>query len=355
MSAKANPKLIGAFVVGGFALAILGLITFGTVQFFATRIPIVMYFTSDLTGLDVGAPVNFRGVRVGTVTNVVMRFNVQERSISIPVYAEIETDRFELSGTIEQWRAGQNMPLLIERGLRAQLASQSLVTGKLMVELDLHPEMPPTVVGTDSGYTEIPTIPSAMDQLQASVRGMLDTFSKLPLPQLIGDTRTLIQSLDKTVQQLHVEKLVAVGEDTLREYGSLAVGLQARTASLTDEATQVLRSLDQQVGDVARGVKAATTAGEAALKRADSTLVGVQAILADAKPSIIGLQRSIAKAELLLTNANSTIEPGSPIYRELVLALREISGTARSIRALADELERNPNSVLFGKTSARSR
>jgi paraquat-inducible protein B len=355
MSAKANPKLIGGFVVGGFALAILGLVTFGTVQFFATRIPIVMYFTGDLTGLDIGAPVNFRGVRVGTVTNVVMRFNMEERSISIPVFAEIETERFDLIGTIKQWRAGQNMPALVERGLRAQLASQSLVTGKLLVELDLHPGTVVKLVGADTGYAEVPTIPSQMAELQASLHGLLDTFSKLPLPQLLDDVRSLVQNTDKTVRDIRVEQLVAIGEQTLREYGNLAVGLQARTASVTDEATQVLRSVDQQVGEVARGVKAATTAGEAALKRADSTLVSVQAILADARPAIIGLQRTIANAELLLSNANSAIEPGSPIYRELVIALREISGTARSIRALADELERNPNSVLFGKASARPR
>src|SRR4051812_1530803 len=103
---KANPKTIGAFVVGGLALLVTGLATFGSFKFFAERLPLVMYFEGNLSGLDVGAPLVFRGVRIGTVTDVKMIFNPASRALRIPVYAEIEPERFVIEG---KGRAGGNL------------------------------------------------------------------------------------------------------------------------------------------------------------------------------------------------------------------------------------------------------
>src|SRR4030042_3764548 len=139
MSKQANKTMIGAFVVGATALVVAGVLVFGSAKFLKERHPFVMYFDGSVQGLDVGASVVFRGVKVGTVTDIELRTDPVNLTIQIPVFIEIEMDRLKRTGTLPLKRTpAEGMKLLVERGLRAQLELQSLVTGKLLVNLDFH-------------------------------------------------------------------------------------------------------------------------------------------------------------------------------------------------------------------------
>lgn len=325
---KANPKAIGGFVVGGLVLFVAGLVTFGSFKFFAERLPVVMYFQGDLSGLDVGAPLVFRGVRVGTITDVTMHFNSDTREIRIPVHAEIEPERFVIEGTAKRQRGG-NLPLMVKGGLRAQLASQSLLTGKLLVQLDFRPDTPIRLVG-NAGVLEIPTVPSAMSELQTGVEGVLKKVREMPLPELITDLRTLIGDTDSTVKQLDGKNFGAAGEAALHTL---------------NDAQALIRNLNGRIDTLG-------PAGETTLKNADQTMLEARRVLTEMRPLLASLQRTSENADNLMTTAQDVIQPGSPAYRELVGMLRDFSSAARSLRALSDDLERNPDSIVFGKASA---
>src|SRR5512147_2002724 len=98
MSKQANPKLIGGFVLGAIALLVAGLLVFGSGKFFTRRLPVAMYFEGSVSGLDVGAPISFRGVKVGEVTKVFLRYDPSANSLVIPVLAELTPERVTFAG-----------------------------------------------------------------------------------------------------------------------------------------------------------------------------------------------------------------------------------------------------------------
>jgi paraquat-inducible protein B len=82
---KSNPKLIGAFVIGAVALLVVGVLVFGGEQYLKTKIRGVLYFEGSLAGLDIGSPLMSRGVKIGTVTGIVVRYDVEKQIVRIPV------------------------------------------------------------------------------------------------------------------------------------------------------------------------------------------------------------------------------------------------------------------------------
>lgn len=330
MAKRANPKVIGAFVVGGVVLLVVMLFAFGSVKLFATRIPIMMYFEGDLSGLDTGAAVNFRGVRIGSVTKVIIRYDPQTLAARIPVYAEIEPDRMTLIGGPPQsfFHPGQNIPLLVQRGLRAQLASESLVTGKLVVQLNVLPETPERLVGADPGYYEIPTIPSNLEELRQSVAGIVNMLANARIPDLITDLRRLVSNLD--------DKIMALD-----------------TSETVNDARALINSVRGHVDDLANGLTKTLDTADVALKSGDRAFQDLGDTLKSARPLVATLQITLRHANDLLTTSKGTIEPGSPLNRELIGALKDVGAAARSLRALTDELEKNPNSILFGKPGGK--
>lgn len=315
--------MIGAFVIGGVALFVVMIVAFGSVTFFSTRIPIEMYFEGDLSGLDAGAAVNFRGVRVGSVTGVVLELNVKDLTAEIPVYAELDPSRWKTIGgpQVSALRPGEKIPKLVELGLRARVTSESLVTGKLVVQLDIVPEAPSRLVGADPGYYEIPTIPSELAELQKSVTGVVNMLASAKLPELIANVNQLVIDLGEQVKG-------------------------AQLAAVMSDARTLLQTAQQTVEELKARLPNTLTAADTALQNIDRTVVAV-------RPLIANLDNTLKRADQLLDSANATIEPGSLLQRELITTLKDIAGMARSARALADDLEKNPSSILFGKSTAR--
>ncbi|UCD34191.1 MAG: MCE family protein, partial [Nitrospiraceae bacterium] len=176
MSKQANKTAVGAFVLGAIALAVAGVLIFGSGKFFADTDKYVLHFEGSVKGLNTGAPVMFRGVKIGSVTDILLRYDPVDLSVHIPVIIEVDRSRFSRINTVKERRTSINV--LIERGLKAQLQLQSVVTGQLMVDLDFYPEDPVNLVGNnDIPYAEVPTIPSNLQKLTK-------TLEQLPLDEL---------------------------------------------------------------------------------------------------------------------------------------------------------------------------
>src|SRR5215216_1998215 len=138
MSKKANPTLIGGFVVGALALLVAGILLFGKGLLFTTKHHFVVYFSDSVNGLNVGAPVKMRGVVVGTVKDVLAQFDAKRNQVLTPVVIEFEAERVMVIGRDKRPKE-PDIKTLIAHGLRAQLQLQSLVTGQLYVEVNFFP------------------------------------------------------------------------------------------------------------------------------------------------------------------------------------------------------------------------
>ena len=146
MSKQANKTAIGAFVVVAVALGVAAIIVFGSGKFFVKKDVYVAYFPGSVKGLRVGAPVVFRGVKIGEVTQIRLYADRRENIVQIPVILEVDPGNFKNMGPPEENRR-EYLEKVIKSGLRAQLQMQSLVTGQLMINVDFYPDKPATVIG----------------------------------------------------------------------------------------------------------------------------------------------------------------------------------------------------------------
>src|SRR5512137_2811193 len=180
MSKSANKTVIGIFVVGAIALVVVAIVVLGSGKFFKKTLRAVCYFEGSVGGLNIGAPVVFRGVKIGSVTDVVLRVDSAKLIFTIPVYIEIEPDRFRVIG-VRPKQLGQNLKTFIDRGLRATLEMQSIVTGQMQVGLDYYPDKPAKFAEfrIDTRTPEIPTVRTAMQELTKKVE-------KIPIDELFA-------------------------------------------------------------------------------------------------------------------------------------------------------------------------
>lgn len=308
MSKQANKTVIGAFVVGAVVLVVIGILTFGSGQFLKKQSKFVLYFDGSIKGLNVGSPVIIRGVKIGEVTDIKVRFEGEDFAVRTPVFIEINPDRFsevseqKVGVYLKKLRLNKMVDLLIQRGLRAQLQSQSLVTGQLLVALDFHPDKPINLVGGETAYQEMPTIPSTMEALTKTVE-------KLPLEELVNRVMDIVKGIDGVINSPE---------------------LQGSISSLN----QVLKSIEKLVQNVDGQLVPLSSSVKETLKAANATLE-------EARGTLSNVKKNTAETSTLRYEVDNT--------------LRELSSAARSLHDLADYLQRHPEALLRGKGKAQSK
>ena len=335
MKRRFSPVMLGSFVVAGLALLLLLLFLVGGNDWLARKERAVMYFSGSVYGLEPGAPVVFRGVQVGTVASIDVRWEPGLGTYLIPVVAELDGDAVQRLGGGGPERGLQR---LLQRGLRAQLGMQSLLTGQLYVDLDLRPERPGRVVGGASarpGVLEIPTQEAAIQNLKNQLDGM--------------DIRRLLEDLGATVAS--VRELAASPElrHTLRD-SAAAVGqlrgliaqLQQQVGPLAGRATQTLARADAAFDGVGR----AADRLEQASGRASSLLAPDSALVQRLHTGA----DEVAQAAAALRRA---ADADAPLLQDTQRAMQELARAARALRALADVIEQQPESLVKGKSHAR--
>ena len=361
MNQRANPKLIGAFVVGAVALVVVGVLLLGGAKWLTQKRTLVAYFEGSVKGLNVGASVEFQGVQVGSVTDIQLQFLTAENEFRIPVFIQIEPGRMTQVGRQVEAK-GQLLTPLIERGLRAQLEMQSLVTGQLIVQLGMHPDTPIRLVG-DGKVPEIPTAPTTMQEVAQNVTQALTEIRQLPIPQLIGqlvetaqglntlihspDVKGLIQSLSATAQGAE-RTIHSVDEHEVAAH--LKDTLQAASALLRD-SQQLIRRVDTQVMPMSDSLQKTLDAVRTTLKESDQLLRHVDTRVT---PMADNLMETSTRLRATITRVQQVVDGDVVrVLQDTNKTLQELTGTARSFRLLADYLERNPDAVLYGKSGSR--
>ncbi|MDT7043115.1 MlaD family protein [Candidatus Nitronereus thalassa] len=383
MSRKTNPTAVGVFVIGAILLLIMGIMIFGSGKLLSRKVPWVLYFDESIKGLRVGAPVNFRGVKIGSVNDIKVTFDPKDNSIRTPVYIEIEPDRitpigkepvkedlmakvldaiFEMELTTQADRS--QAIELIQRGLRARLEMQSFVTGQLSIGLDFHPDTPITLHKYQDPYPEFPTIPTSFEELTAKLED-------IPLEDLVNGILRAVTGIERLVNAPELLDAIRSLQGTMDHVQGLSKTLDTRVVTLADsiEATLVTaRNALQQAettlamkegasGELAANLHETLEATRAAMDQAQVTFTlqeGPAAqLIKDLRATAKTMDKTFIQAKDTLSTAKGIVDENSGLRYELGNTLEELSAAARSIRNMAEYLERHPEALIHGKGESR--
>ena len=316
MSQTRSSVAVGSFVLGGLLLLVIGIGLLGGGNLFADELEYTLIFDGSVSGLSVGAPVVFRGVPLGAVSYIQLQANPRDGSVSIPVGIRIN------ERAINDARSGEKLPdedrikilgQLVQRGLRARLQLQSIITGQYRIELDFHPDSLARYRSSDPA-TEIPTLPSPIDMLQRNL-------ATLPLKELAVSFQATLQRLSEILASPDIDRGLTQFANTFEEANKLLVA-----------SRETQRLVNQTMGNLSQVSVVASTELPRALEALTQAMNGFTAV------------------------ANSTqalVARDSPPVNELRRLLREATAAMRSLRALADTLERNPESLLRGRSGGQ--
>ena len=303
MGRKANPALIGLFVIGAVALTVVAVTVWGSGKLFQRKFPCVCYFPRSVNGLSPGAPVKFRGVQIGEVSDVRLVYAQSRGAPRIPVFLDIDAQRMhELGSTREP--SLDLLRELIAQGLRARLQTLSIVTGVLYVDFDLLPGTPADMMQEDEGYLpEIPTLPTPLEEATRTVGDLLAQLKEVDFKGIGMAVREAIDGVTRLVGN-----------------PGLTHALEGLPDAIT-AARRLLATLDTRV----------TSAGD-----------GLHDVSGDTR-------RTLASLRATLESIQALVAPEAPLSIELTRTTADLGRASRALGDLADFLERNPSAVVFGR------
>lgn len=320
MKDTASARLIGLFVLGGLLLGSILVLMFGSGQYFSKVQRYVAYFDGSVNGLVTGAPVKLRGVAIGRVNDVLVQYDTEHNRVLTPVIAEIDLEKVMETYGRDSGRPHEHPTLseLIDRGLRARLSLQSLVTNQLYVDIDFQPDHPGHLLGEKLlGLPEIPTIPSSKDEIEQTVQHVAREVKDLPLKETVNATLGAIRRVDQLLAK--------------PETNASIVNLNQALLDMQ----QLMQRLDTTVTTLTTSVDGAVNEGRILVKQLNTQI----------PPFLNHATEGVKQAKGALSAFEELTEPDS----DLTNALRDVSEAARAIRRLADTLERNPDNLLYGR------
>ena len=252
----------------------------------------ILRFEGSIRGLTVGAPVEFRGIRIGQVADIKPEWDLKTLSPQITVLIETEPERWETFGEARMDEKSE-LDNLVARGLRVQLKTGSLLTGQLFVDVDFHPDAPEAQANYDGQFPELPTIPAPLQLMTARVGNILDKIETVPIDKIGKDLEATLKNVKDITASAELIQAIQALNQTLQETRELAQNLN------TNIAPSIRATLDQ----------------------AQQTLVSVE----------------------------GTLGKDAPLQYEMREALEELGEAARSLRILLEYLERHPDALIFGK------
>ena len=250
-------------------------------------------FKESVRGLSVGAPLEFRGFRVGSLVDIEMNADFEELEFSTMVRISVEQKRMSLQIDMDE-SADESFSRMIKKGLRAQLKTGNLLTGQLFVNLEFHDDLPPVTTTSHKDVLVLPSLPVPSQGIVQDAARFMKTLNQMPLEEIGRDLQRTMAGVDKLVNSPE---------------------LQSSLSSLT----QILKEL--------------------------KTITRI--LNSDTVPQV---NRVLAEVESLIKDMASWVDADSPLYEDVRNILEEMGGAARSINDLADMLERHPEALIQGKT-----
>ena len=335
MSKQVSPTLIGSFFLAALGLVIVAILMFGSGNYFEKKHQFVLFFhgENNLNGLNIGAPVKLEGVKIGEVKEVALLLDDKTLEIIKPVvielnYASVISDDhndqydFEPKDGAEHKKSVKNF---IEKGLKAQLKTQSLLTGLLYIEFQFTPQDEVVMNGRNfRNLLELPTTTNATEDLKRQAQVVVEKIEKLPLEQIVEDLAVNMHEIKVILTSQSLKENRQGVNQSIKEMEKLLV-------NLNDNFTPLMLNLNGTMKD---------------------TRVVVQEFSREIKPVLSSLEKTLNKATELLSESQYAVRsfedlssPEAPLWQ----ALEALKEAAESTKNLTDTLERNPESIIYGK------
>jgi phospholipid/cholesterol/gamma-HCH transport system substrate-binding protein len=330
VSAKAHPRLVGAFVLGAIALVLAAIVALSSGNWLARRDRFALYFPGSVKGLDQGAPVTFRGVKVGEVQDVQAFLTGRPAAlIQIEVVIEVRHNVVEVP-------PGQSVPAdllpsasakdfasgLIARGIRARLKSASLLTGQKYIDLDFLPQEPARFAGLRPRYPELPTTPTAAERLGDRAEAIMEKLAELPLEQMLDDLRKTLVAAREVLESRDLRQAFAGANRSTRKMESTLVQVEATFRT----AAETLLALRGETGPTAE----------------------------EARQTLRAFHKTADQAQASLTDVKETLSGTDDTRLTATHALEELIHTLQAFRNLAEYLQAHPEAIVVGKERSGS-
>jgi paraquat-inducible protein B len=313
---KVSSTAIGAFVVGAILFIVAATVFFSEGRLFSDKSRYVMFFDTSIQGLQPGAPVKLKGVTIGEVVGISAYYNPNSIDITNAIYMDIDATHIiredEIDTTLEE---------MIDAGMRAQLKTQSFLTGLLYVEVDFFPDSEVTYKGLDPRYVEIPTTPTSLEELTQSLEEI--------------DFKAIARNIEEISSAL---KTIMAGDEFQRLAGKLNNAL--------DSVDRLAATFEQSVAALTPEVDASLTE----IRRLASTLnLAVPEATQDLKTAVAQIESMVRNLDAAVADISYSVSDDSPFFYELTRAAEEVRRAATAVQVLATTLETRPESIVRGK------
>lgn len=335
MKNNVNPVAIGMFVIAASVLAVAAVMIFGAAKFFAKTEMFVSYFSESVNGLDVGAPLKYKGVTIGKVERIMIGHapkSIRESSVAVVYSIDVGMLRRKAGsavGDFDSWIQAQ-----IADGLRAKLNYQSIVTGMLYIELDFLGEPNEHYrlqYRGPNARIEIPSAKSGLAELAKAVEKTITQISEIDFKSMGENLNGVAASANALMSNPHIQ-------NAPRSLGMLLA-----------DADRLVRNADAVVSDPE--TKAAPKHLNTLMRDADSFVKSAET---EMKSLSAAGRETFSNADKVLKNVDTIVAPQSPLRYELAVMIRTLNDSLNSISNLTDYLERNPSSLLTGKYKGKS-
>jgi paraquat-inducible protein B len=317
---KPSATLIGAFVLGAIALTVAGVLFFGSGALREKRIPMVSFFHGSVAGLRVGAPVTFRGVRVGEVKSIAIRFDAATSESIIEVNMELLPDTVAVYGAPPPPNETA-VPELVRRGMTARLVLESFVTRLLNVDLDFRPGAQVSRLGGTERIPEVPTVPGDWENLAKQLQ-------ETDIAAVLAGVQRTLASVDAILTSPEVKQ-------TIEQLPLLVSDMRRTVNTIEREATGLSRQ------------------GRATLANVDSTLASVQTLIADldreATSTLAAARGTFESASTTVDEANVLLDPRGRTMMQVQRTIDDLAAATARLRSFAERVDRDPSVLVRGR------
>lgn len=359
MKKETNKTLVGAFVIGALILVIAGMMAFGSGSLFKRPHRYVMYFAGSVKGLNLGAPVQLKGVAMGKVVSISLVYSETDNAFftqvvfDIPQGAVNVVDAPDGSGKHLRDLTNDNaIDEMISNGLRAKLELQSFVTGQLLVAFDFYPKTPVTLMRFSSDLKELPTLPSDMEALAKTLDGV-------DFQSIVDSIRKAAQGIEKLATAPGLHAAVGSINDTLTAYHRLADHLDHQVGVLADDvrltladARHLMKTTDSRVSPALDGITDTAADLKMAVGRLDAR---IGPMVDRVEETLAAIRSAFEKTDAVVSNLGQLTDADAPLVYNISETLDEIRRAADALGVLADYLSRHPEALIKGKTEKMER
>ena len=412
MSKKLNPSAIGAFVIGATMLLVSGLMIFGRGNLFEQKVHYQIFFDKSVNGLSIGSPVMFRGIRIGQVTDIRLALKVMDENAAeknhwpiqvtiklLPKSFSMAESTFGYNQIIQSFNPGESKEemnnwlrnMVFNKGLRAQLQQQSMLTGMLHIEFDLFEnEIVTTEVKQDFERGIIPSRMSAFERLYLSlnqkdfsanvenihtaINVIGEFFQSGKAQQLVDNVVVSSENLKETTEDARdilktfrnhkkgqqddspaaqLCNVIIVLNEMLDNVNRIMADLQQKLPGIMNDASSTLSTFNTTSANVAPKLDAAIADARRLIQATEKTVSlseGPSAeLVASLQATLESTRNVMSTAQTTLKHMDSSLDNDSPIRSEVGKAIEEIKQTAQSFRALVDLIQQNPEILIQGR------